>query len=108
MKRTWIKGPWNFYGGSEPIQGGMEAGAGISIGSVHHTEPVARFSGYHIDSKENAKRAFDCFNAMEPDGPAAKLVKAMDDHLRCGEYFPCDVLEAFADLKELIVEECDE
>jgi hypothetical protein len=53
-------GPWGRYGwvvdGEEvsPLQGVLEAALGLSLGSVHHTEPIARFSGYLLPVESNA------------------------------------------------------
>ena len=43
---------WNYFGGpdaKEPKQGSMEAAPGLTIGTPHNTEPIARFSGYLMD-----------------------------------------------------------
>lgn len=53
-------GPWGRYGWPgpdgeiRPLQGAIEAAPGLSIGSVEHTEPIARFSGYLLPVEANA------------------------------------------------------
>jgi hypothetical protein len=47
-----MPGPWGRYG--ELRRGILEAAPGLSIGSVMHTEPIARFSGYMMNAETNA------------------------------------------------------
>ena len=54
------EGPWSRYGWwcghvpPGPVQGTLEAAPGLSIGSVAHTESIARFSGYQLPVEANA------------------------------------------------------
>jgi len=66
-----MPGPWGRYGDTrtgkvEPRQGSMEAAPGLCIGSVQHTEPIARFSGYLMNVEANA----DFVVAARTDIPA--------------------------------------
>jgi hypothetical protein len=45
-------------------QGSLEAAPGLTIGSPHHSEPIARFSGYLMNAEANADRAIACVNAL--------------------------------------------
>ena len=54
-------GPWGPMGDPRfperlwlPTQGSMEAAPGLTIGTVHHTEPICRVSGYLQPVVENA------------------------------------------------------
>lgn len=50
-------GTWGLYGDPkhpEPSRGAFEAAPGLSIGSVTHTEPIARVSGYLHPVEANA------------------------------------------------------
>jgi len=49
-----VEGPWGYYGSEVATQGAWEAAPGLSVGSVKHTEPIARFSGYLMDPRCNA------------------------------------------------------
>ena len=49
---------WNYYGGpdaKEPKQGSLEAAPGLTVGTPHNTEPIARFSGYLMDVVANVE-----------------------------------------------------
>lgn len=54
-------GPWGPYRNpncDDPwilTQGTFEAAPGLSIGSIHHTEPICRVSGYLLPALRNAK-----------------------------------------------------
>lgn len=50
----YTEGPWNLYGSKEPTRGDLEAAPSLSIGSVHHTEPICRVHGYLHDVEANA------------------------------------------------------
>ena len=53
LEAAMTAGPWGLYG---PLaEGTMEAAPGQSIGSVTHTEPIARFSGYLLPAEANAQ-----------------------------------------------------
>ena len=49
------EGPWGRYGTGKPMQGKLEAAPGLSIGSVTHTEPLCRVSGYLLPLEANAE-----------------------------------------------------
>lgn len=68
-------GPWGRYGSSidpltgrdgppRPSKGSLEAAPGLSIGSVQHTEPLARFSGYLLPVEANADLVVAAVNAL--------------------------------------------
>ncbi len=49
---------WGYYGGPdamEPKQGSLEAAPGLTIGTPHNTEPIARFSGYLMDCEASVR-----------------------------------------------------
>lgn len=56
-------GPWNRFGHWEPRKGSLETAPSLSVGSVHHTEPICRVSGYLHDVEANTNLI-----AAAPDG----------------------------------------
>lgn len=62
-KQQHTPGPWGPMadgGATEneawtPKQGALESAPGITIGSVHHTEPICRVSGYFLPLLPNAR-----------------------------------------------------
>ncbi len=85
-KQAHTPGPWGYYGNPNdepwlPKQGALEAGAGVSIGSVTHTEPIARFSGYLMDAVANAKRTAAAVNACEGMSTEALEANVVSDLL---------------------------
>ncbi len=57
-------GPWGKYGHKEPTQGSLEAAPGLSMGSIHHTEPIARFSGYLLPVEDNTNFCIEAREAL--------------------------------------------
>jgi hypothetical protein len=96
-------GPWDRYGDYrfpiKPQQGSLEAAPGLSIGSVTHTEPIARFSGYLMPVEENADfcihartdiplllKALEIgYNDLGPDGISRSGQEAIDYWIEAAE-----------------------
>lgn len=102
-----LVGMWGRYGSVG--QGTLESAPGLCIGSVGHTEPIARFSGYLMDPETNA----DGVIALRNASPAllAVVAAARADHDPCPtadlewRVGPCPTCAALAAADALVPKE---
>ena len=87
-------GPWGPYGNPHltpeelwtPSKGALEVSPGLTIGSIHHTEPICRVFGYFLPVVTNA-----WLISAAPDMEKALEVALADGGLR---YSTRPILEA--------------
>lgn len=95
-------GPWGRYGWRAdgapvlPTQGILESAPGLSIGSVTHTEPIARFSGYLLPVEANVEFTIHAREAVPALVARVRELEAALETIRrdygkvCGDFLDCD------------------